>query len=146
MEREELVNETKTLADQIKTSFLHLNNLRLLCELCEEKDEKVQFQAMKETYQVFEYIMREKGEYYTAFTYKTISKEDKQAEKQAKVDDQISEFLHLKYTDFVDILLYNHLGNKASPFQTPALKMILRFVLLEHQIYVKENKKNKGLL
>ena len=116
----ELCNEASTLASQIKTSFLHLNNLRLLCELCEEQNEKVQFHAMKETYQVLEMIIREKPQYHAAFVYKKADK-TKESTKKAKVDkdadEQISEFLSLKYTDFLEILLFNHIGNKESSFQ-----------------------------
>jgi len=144
LEVEELRTEAATLAQQVRTSILHLNNLRLLCELCEENDDKVQFVAMKETYQTLEYLMREKQEYSSAFIYKT--PETAQAKsKKAKTgeDQQICEFLHLKYTDFIDILLKKHLGNSDSSFQIPALKMLLRFVLLEHQISVLPHKKTK---
>ena len=116
----ELCDEIQSLATQIKTSILHLNNLRLLCELCEEKNDKVQYSAMSETFKVFIHLINTKPEYSSAFMYKsnnTIYQSKKHKKDQDDGVDQIIEFLHQKYKDFISILLSQHLQNSNSCLQ-----------------------------
>ena len=140
----ELCEETKSLGEQIKSSILHLNNLRLLCELCEEKDDKVQFSAMHEMYQVFIHLIKSKPEYVCAFRYKSVDVPSSSKKSKKEGDDQIVEFLQQKYQDFISILFSQHLHNPDSCLQVPAVKILMRFVQLENQIYLKSKKDRSG--
>ena len=135
-EVQELCDEVKSLAKQVKTSLLHLNNLCLLCELCEENNDKVQYIALTETYQVFDHLIRTKTEYANAFVYKSITKKDN-AKKQHKGDDnendQITTFLQEKYRDYISIV-FNHLHTKSSCLQVNIANLNIHLLFTNYKI------------
>ena len=131
-ENEELCEQAEKLANQIKQSIVHLNNLKSLCDLCEEENKKVQFTALRATFQVFNYLIKKKPEFIESFTIFSSQDDEHVSKKQKREEErmEIINFLNSTYKDYIDILL-NQLKSQDSIFQVQALEFLMKLVKIE---------------